>query len=779
MKSKTLIQKIISNPVIQTIVIYVSGAWVMIELVEYFIEHFSLNERVRIIILIILLCGLPIVLFLAWYISRDKETASALPDSKTGISKIPEDKIPSGKFTRLLKKPRYAIPGILVILLLIVIGIRYINHNAKIRWAKEQALPEIEQRINEMNYAAAFNLVQKTEKYISKEPKFKELASLVTSRLTILTDPPGADIYIREYSDIEGEWEKLGKTPIDSIKLPNHSFYLTKIEKTGYEDVLAVANTRFDTLSRKLFPEGTISPGMVYVDGYWDEVADVFLKENNGFFMDRYEVTNKQFKDFIDNGGYRNQEYWKHEFIKEGKPLTFEEAISEFTDKTDRPGPDIWEASDYPVSGVSWYEAAAYAEYAGKSLPTGDHWDSGAGFYMYNPPFYMFGSKTISISNFNGKGPEPVGTFQGISCFGIYDMAGNVREWCWNKTDDGRIISGGAWDDANYLYLQWSQLPPFDRSPENGFRCVQYVDKEIVPESAFRLIKLRSRRDYSKEEPVPENIFEIYRNQFLYDSSDLDAIIEERDDSPDDWIVEKITFNAAYGNERIIAFLYLPKNGVPPFQTLIYFPGIHAVNGEDLENSSGPKWETNNLFDYILKNGRAVMYPVYKGTFERNDGLTWAMSNANFSHQYTEWLIAWTKDFSRSIDYLETRIDIDTTKLGFIGWSWGGETGGIIPAVEERLKVNILIVGGFSGRAYPEADIINYLPRIKIPVLMLNGKYDPGRPFETNLKPFFDLLGTPEKDKRLCLYETGHFVPKSEMIKEVLDWLDKYMGPVK
>ena len=782
MKSKSLLRRIISNPIIQAIVIYVSGAWVMIELLEYFIEHFNLNEQSRIIILIILLCGLPVALFLAWYLSREKERASLMPDGKTDITKTTEDKKPAGKLASFFKKSSLFLPGLIIALLLIVAGIRYFNRQAKIRWANEQALPEIEQRYNEMNFIAAFNLVQKADKYISKNPDFREWASITTTKLTILTDPSDADVYIREYTDVEGEWKKLGKTPIDSIKLPNSSFYLMRIEKPGYEDILAIAATRFDTLFRKLFSEGTIPPGMVYVEGYWDEVTDIFLKGENGFFMDRYEVTNKQFKEFVDAGGYRNPEYWKHEFIKNGKALTWEEAMAEFTDKSGRPGPAIWEASDfpdgqdnYPVSGVSWYEAAAYAEYVGKSLPTGDHWDSGAGFNFYNWPFTYFGSKKISISNFRGKGPEPVGSFQGISYFGCYDMAGNVREWCWNQTNSGRIISGGAWDDANYLFYSWSQLPPFDRSPENGFRCVQYINMDRIPETAFRPIKLNSKRDYSKEEPVPDDIFAIYKNQFLYDSTALDAIVEERDESPDDWTLEKITFNAAYGQERVSAYLYLPKNSKPPFQTLLYFPGVHAVWEKEFKNIS---YRTSN-FDYILKNGRAVMYPIYKGTFERNDGLTAAMSDANLSHQYKDWLIAWTKDFSRSIDFLETRTDIDATKLGFLGWSWGGETGGNIPAVEERLKVNILIVGGFSGKALPEVYQINYLPRIKIPVLMLNGKYDPGRPYETNLKPFFDLLGTPEENKRLCLYETGHFVPKSEIIKETLDFLDKYLGPVK
>ena len=126
------------------------------------------------------------------------------------------------------------------------------------------------------------------------------------------------------------------------------------------------------------------------------------------------------------------------------------------------------------------------------------------------------------------------------------------------------------------------------------------------------------------------------------------------------------------------------------------------------------------FFDYILKNGCSVLYPIYKGTYERKDGQE---VRGGRTHQYTEWLIKWTKDFSRSIDYLETRSDIDTSKIGFYGHSWGGDLGGIIPAVEDRLKVNILIVGGFGTRRYPEADQINYVPRIQIPTLMINLTY--------------------------------------------------------
>ena len=160
--------------------------------------------------------------------------------------------------------------------------------------------------------------------------------------------------------------------------------------------------------------------------------------------------------------------------------------------------------------------------------------------------------------------------------------------------------------------------------------------------------------------------------------------------------------------------------------------------------------------------------------------MTALLESDQSSHQYAELAIQQVKDLRRCIDYLDTRPDIDGSKLAYYGFSSGGAFGGIIPAVEERLKVSVLIAAGMSlGRSRPEVNQINYVSRVKIPTLILNGKYDAYFPPETSSKPMVDLLGTPAPDKQLKLYETDHDPPTNEIIKETLAWLDRYLGPVR
>ena len=117
-------------------------------------------------------------------------------------------------------------------------------------------------------------------------------------------------------------------------------------------------------------------------------------------------------------------------------------------------------------------------------------------------------------------------------------------------------------------------------------------------------------------------------------------------------------------------------------------------------------------------------------------------------------------------------------KVAYLGISWGGFMGGIIPAIEKRIRVVVLNVGGMGmEKALPEVDQINYLPRVTQPVLMLNGTYDMYFPVESSQKPMFRLLGAPLPQKKMLVYPSGHLVPQTEFIKETLNWLDSYLGP--
>ena len=133
----------------------------------------------------------------------------------------------------------------------------------------------------------------------------------------------------------------------------------------------------------------------------------------------------------------------------------------------------------------------------------------------------------------------------------------------------------------------------------------------------------------------------------------------------------------------------------------------------------------------------------------------------------------------RAIDYAISRGDIDSTRIAFVGASWGGRWGGTAVAVEPRFRAAVLFVAGLGmSPIRPEIDPVNFLPRIHVPVLMLSGKYDSVFPVELSQKPFFNLLGTRAVDKKRIVYDGGHFLPRPDLVSETLSWLDHYLGPV-
>ena len=691
-----------------------------------------------------------------------------------------------GTIFQFFKNPRFIVPATFVILALGYFGIDFFKRQAKRHWIEGELFPRLFRMVDSgrENFPEAYRLATEAEKHLPGDTRLAEAFEKISVRIDIRSEPPGADVFIRDYRKTEGEWENLGITPIKGIRLPM-GFFKVKMTKKGYETIMACSSTfEYDLKGSRVYTPthiinildktGEIPSHMVRVKGN-GELGD--------FFFDQHEVTNKEFKAFVKNGGYQKEEFWKEEFMRDGKKLPWQQAVGEFVDQTGIPGPASWQAGtyqegqdDFPVSGVSWYEAAAYADYAGKLLPTLVHWESAAGGFptLANMGFF---SLMASQSNFNGQGPAPVGSYPGVTTCGSYDMAGNVREWCWNESPQGRIIRGGAWNDATYLFKDLSQASPFDRSPRNGFRCALYPHPDKIPASAFAPVLLAQPPDLENIKPVADSVFQAYLTQFSYDKSDLDARVEWRHEGAADWLLEKITFNAAYEAERIIAYLFLPTNSQPPFQTVIYFPG----DGTQEQSSSAnieEYWEFRDRLSFLPASGRAILFPVYKGTFERRDPSL--ISATTDSHRYVEWIIKLVKDFRRCIDYLESRPDIDHESTAYFGFSWGGVMGAIIPAVEDRLRASILAVGGLGHfSALPEANMINYIGRVKLPTLMLNGKYDLILPFEYSVRPMFERMGTPREKKFIRLFNTDHFIPKNEYVKEILTWLDKYLGPVK
>jgi dienelactone hydrolase len=481
------------------------------------------------------------------------------------------------------------------------------------------------------------------------------------------------------------------------------------------------------------------------------------------FYIDRFEVTNRQYQEFVDRSGYQKREYWKEKFLRDGKELSWEQAMELFRDSTGRPGPATWTAGhypagkeNYPVGGVSWYEASAYAEFAGKSLPVIAQW------YLAAPS--SIAKFIIPQSNYSAS-PAPAGKYQGVGPWGTYDMAGNVAEWCQNESGAGaRYLLGGGWNTTTNEYFEPGGLPPFNRSVNSGFRCVRNTAALPAETAAERRQIIR---DYAKARPAPDAVYRIYQAMYSYDRTPLNAKVEKAvQDS--DWRKEKITFDAAYGNERMAAYLFLPAHVKPPYQTVVFFPSARV-----LDILSSETLGDMQFIDYVIQSGRAVLYPVIKGTYERSAPMPGPDTVAS-----RETLIQDSKDLGRSIDYLETRTDIDHSRIAYMGVSMSASLGVIFAALEDRLKAVILLDGGFySETPLPGADQADFAPHLKAPTLLIAGKFDW---IFLGKDALLRMLGAPESDKRVRMLDTAHDVSEQrpDLVREVTAWLDRYLGKV-
>jgi dienelactone hydrolase len=750
----------------QALGLYLAGSWICLQVVDVLGQNITLPDWTFLLTLVLLLIGLPITAATAYLQSRAQE-GEGHPGRRPASQ-------------QLLTWPNVVRGGIgaMAVWGVAVTGWLLLGRDQVSEGRILEQIEDVDRLVGESNFPDAYALVAELEDDIRDADLREELWSKVAMEVTVETEPSGATVYRRGYT-ASSEWEEMGETPVTIRRFPNGASRV-RFELDGYMGrELVRAPEELQGVPIELVPDGTYAPGMRLITGAaGNEGYGLFVPgleqlpnlELAPFLMSRTEVTNREFADFIDAGGYSDPTCWEESFAQSGVPLSFDDVVARFTDTTGQPGPSTWDAGTYPagaadlpVGGVSWYEAAAYACFVGMSLPTVYHWYAAA-----NPFISHF---VVPLSNY-GAGPAPVMEYQGVSLDGIYDLAGNVREWAANATGDSHLILGGGWGDQPYSFNDAVTAPSLDRSPLNGIRLVQYLDTTNIA-AAGAPLEL-AFRDYRVERPVSDEVFDVFLQAYAYDDTPLNARVVGAD-TTELAIVERIEMDAAYGGDRLTTFLFRPPGVEAPLQTVVFFPG-----SGDIYRRSYTEVRPG-AFDFLLRSGRAVAYPMYLGTFERGTGLRSDIQDQ--SNNWRDHMLAWSQDLRRTIDYLATREDVDMERLGYLGISWGGAVAPVMLATEDRIRAAVIIVGGLlMQETQPMADPFHFLPRVRQPTVMVNARYDSFYPLETSGRPFFDYLGAPDDQKRFVVIDANHGVlsyARNQVVGEALSWLDEYLGPVR
>jgi eukaryotic-like serine/threonine-protein kinase len=677
-------------------------------------------------------------------------------------------------------------------------------------WLKQRAdadaaratLSQITTLADARRYFEAYDMALQVEPYLPGDPTIAGLMPTISDTISATTDPPGATVYLKRFvADAAGQpqaRQTVGTTPLKNHRIARGEYVLS-IELAGYapyERAVSGVSMRTSKLVRmpppiqvetRLVAAAASPAGMVFVPGSnyrmvsWTRPSDKLVKLSD-FFIGRYEVSNREFKEFITGGGYVKREFWTHPMAKDGRSITWDQAMPLFVDRTGLPGPRGWSnqeipdgKADHPVTDITWYEAAAYAAFRGQQLPTAFQWEKAArnginpGGGLAFMPWGVFypGDELDRRANFGTSTWPVAGGEFGMSQFGALNMAGNVSEWTLNDSSEGYLATGGAWGDATYAFSQYGGRPGFFSSNKLGFRLAQSVAGTGDADSIARIELDQAVPEYSA---TPMERFNTLAAGYRYTPTPLDARIEETIETPD-WKREKVTFNGAAG-ERVVAYLYLPRHVSGPMQVIHFLPAGDVANGMRSITAA-----MEDVVAPFIKSGRAAFGVVLKGYIGRLRPEGYAppdVSTVELFDSVAERIL----DLRRGVDYLETRPDLDHSRIGVLAPSAGAQIGLILTAIEPRYRAVAMVGAGLPGEMIPyfaAANPINFASHIRAPKLLVQGKYDEDSPLRTASDPLFKLLVEP---KRRAVFEGGH-VPNAEVHMSVTNpWFDEMMGRV-
>ncbi|MDG1219570.1 MAG: SUMF1/EgtB/PvdO family nonheme iron enzyme [Flavobacteriaceae bacterium] len=561
------------------------------------------------------------------------------------------------------------------------------------------------------------------------------------------------------------KWSKLTKINDSLVLFPSELISVynqIKVEQDGKESFQFFTSARMFnqikiTLDNKLNEEGIYFPE-----------TDLFLANTNyskshenllikPFYMDKYEVSNKDYKEFVDSNGYYRDEFWPLDLMHEGKKISFSEVKTSFVDKANFPSPKDWYQGTYengkelyPVSGISWYEAYAYANFRNMSLPSVAEW-----FYAFDRNRPERALKNANINSYNYTKSRIESDSENNN--GIFDMAGNVREWVSNniKDENSRGILGGSFADDTYVPFDFYSQNAWNRSSYNGIRLVKKIEPDNSGEIFYKREKLRNFYDNYR---TTENEWDLIESLFMYDKNNIsfEQVNTSKVNGQEFYCT---SFNIITSNMTMPVHHLRADPEIKSKKAIIYFPGSNALYRDKI---TYPTWVTE-----MVNSGVDVIFPEYLSTYSRQDGVKTDIGNTSMN--YRDHLITWVKEVRYAVDYAIQ----NGYEPHYFGVSWGGQVGVNILAIEDRFKTGILFVGGISlDDVREEIQPEKYAARIKTPTLLLNGRYDFYFPYQSSQLPLFNLMNLDNNNKRHVVVDYAHYVPMHIVKEETLKWIN-------
>ena len=742
-----------SNKYVQLVGGFIAIVFGVLQGIDWLFKKYEINSFYFNIILIVLLLAFIFSIYI-YFVKRKNANSSNKKLEKKSKTRLIIGIISSG-----------------LVLLIFIYFFRKINTNQNL---VNEIIPELIEVFDSGEISKSFIMSRDLLKRYPNNEIIKNYYSKSSRYVKLKTNKKGIDVSVMYPGD--STYNYIGKTPIDSFVVPNN--YQYHYLKFNYGNAEFIEKSRNNHNYR--FPENTIEipsghkPFLgITLRRMWLQGLDFENINIKAFSIAENEVSNKDFQEFVDAGGYENRIYWDFPFQVGNKTYDFNSSIKMFTDRYGRPGPSNWAygqfptgLDNYPVTGISWFEARAFAKYSNLSLPNVYQWLLASG----NPENLGNVNQYVTRnSNYNSTQLREVSNKLG-SYNGLNNIGGNIKEWTLNPNGYNQekfSIMGGAFNEPSYTFNNYYSLSPLDRSIGNGFRLSKNLtngeselDNDIIPEF---------KRNFYEIEDVSDEVFDVYKSQFDYNSQPLNSKTSNIENFQDGYSSQIFEMETTYeSDEKLFGYVVFSNRFKDKYDPIIIYPNASSIGSNTDTNLPN---QLLNGFKYLIDEGYAIIHPVYHNTYsrEKTHNTWWP----NDSEKYKNTIIKIGQDYKRSIDYIESRNDFNFENLSYFGYSWGSTTSNYLLAIDDRIKAAVLCVGGLMmQKSKKEVEAHYYVRRIKTPILHIVGKEDGIFGFEESYKPWKELIGTAkDKLKLIELDNVGHGLPWDTIRKHHSNWI--------